>query len=152
MIHSWQFKHYTDLSLDEFHDIISLRISVFVVEQDCPYQELDGKDKIGYHLIGKNEKEKIAGTLRVLPPGVSYDEVSIGRIVIHPEERGKEYGHKMMQDTMDFIRQKFGNVPIKLSAQKHLEQFYKTHNFNTVGKGYLEDGIPHILMEYKPKK
>lgn len=149
---NWKFKHYKNLSLDELYDIIALRISIFVVEQDCPYQELDGKDKDAYHLIFKKDNEKIMGTLRVLSPGVSYDEVSLGRIVLHPDVRGKQFGHQMMHEAMGFVKSKFGDVSIKLSGQKHLEKFYNSHNFKSISKEYLEDGIPHILMEYKPKQ
>lgn len=149
---SWQFKHFNDLSLNEFHDIIALRISIFVVEQNCPYQELDGKDKNAYHLICKNQNKEVVGSLRVLSPGVSYDEVSLGRIVLNPKERGKQQGHQMMNKAMEFIKKEFGNVSIRLSGQKHLEEFYNTHNFKSISKEYLEDGIPHVLMEYTPKK
>ena len=147
----WTFKHFKELSLDEFHDLLSLRIKVFVVEQDCPYQELDGKDKVAYHLIGKTKDGKLVGTLRVLPPGVSYEEVAIGRIVIDPSHRNKSKGSEMMDETMNFIRKKFGDVQVRISAQEHLEQFYNNHNFYSTEKKYLEDGIPHIEMLYKPK-
>lgn len=146
----WDFKHYKELSLDEFHDILALRINVFVVEQNCPYQEIDGKDKDAHHLLCKNEHGKIVGTLRVLPSGSAYETVGIGRIVLDPTERGNQQGHQMMQEAMNFVNTKYGNIPVKLSAQKHLEGFYKKHKFKSTNKEYLEDGIPHVLMEYLP--
>lgn len=148
---NWQFKHYNDLLLNEFHDILALRIQVFVVEQNCPYQELDGKDKKSYHLICRNGKGDVVGTMRILPPGVSYDEVALGRIVLAESARGEQQGHEMMKEAMTFSKEEFGDVPIKLSGQKHLEGFYNKHGFTSTGKEYLEDGIPHVEMKYTPQ-
>lgn len=148
MIH-WEVKHYNNLSLDEFHDLIQLRIEVFVIEQDCPYQDVDGKDKVSFHLIGR-VNDKIVATSRILPPGISYEEVAIGRVVIGESARGKGYAHDMMQQSKDFIVQEFGNVPIRLSAQKYLESYYGAHGFKSTGKEYLEDGIPHVEMLFQP--
>ncbi|MDX1652086.1 MAG: GNAT family N-acetyltransferase [Brumimicrobium sp.] len=147
---NWQFKHYNDLLLNEFHDILALRIKVFVVEQNCPYQELDGKDKKSYHLICRNGKGDVVGTMRILPPGISYEEVSYGRIVLDQSERGVQQGHELMEEAMKFSKAEFGNVAIKLSGQKHLESFYNKHGFVSTGKEYLEDGIPHVEMIFKP--
>jgi ElaA protein len=148
---NWQFKHYNDLLLNEFHDIISLRIKVFVVEQNCPYQELDGKDKKCYHLICRNGKGDVVGTMRIVPPGVSYEEVALGRIVLDESARGEQQGHEMMKEAMTFSKEEFGDVAIKLSGQKHLEGFYNKHGFQSTGKEYLEDGIPHVEMKYLPQ-
>ena len=138
-----------DLSLDEFHDLIQLRIAVFVLEQDCPYQDVDGKDKQSFHLIGL-QNDKIVATSRILPPGISYDEVAIGRVVIAKSARGKGYAHDMMKESKSFVVNHFGNVPIRLSAQKHLEGYYGSHAFQSTGKEYLEDGIPHVEMLFQP--
>jgi ElaA protein len=143
---SWQFKHFSELTLHEFHDLVALRIAVFVVEQNCPYQELDGKDKKCYHLICRNGAGEIIGTLRILPPGIGYEEVGIGRVVIAEHARGNKTAHEMMRKSLEFIQEEFGIVSIKLSAQKHLEMFYAAHNFVSTGKEYLEDGIPHVEM------
>ena len=148
---NWQFKHYNDLSLNEFHDIVVLRIAIFIVEQNCPYQELDGKDKKSYHLICRNGLGDLVGTLRILPPNLSYTTVGIGRIVLAKEARGEHQGHEMMRQSMQFIVEEYGLVPIMLSAQKHLENFYASHGFNSTGKEYLEDGIPHVEMRYEPE-
>jgi ElaA protein len=149
MLH-WQFKQYNDLTVNEFHDIVALRIKVFVVEQNCPYQELDGKDKKSYHLICRDGHGDLAGTMRILPQSVSYEEVSFGRIVLNLEERGEHQGDQMMKEAMAFCKAEFGAVPIRLSGQKHLQSFYNKHGFYAVGKEYLEDGIPHLEMYYKP--
>lgn len=147
---NWQFKHYNDLSLNEFHDIIALRLKVFVVEQKCAYQELDGRDKRAYHLICRNGRGELVGTMRIFPEGVAYDTVSIGRFLLDTEERGKRQGHELMKEAMKFCKAEFGDVPITISAQKYLEDFYAVHQFQSTDKSYLEDGIPHIEMKYVP--
>lgn len=143
----WNIKHYNDLTVDEFHDLIQLRINVFVVEQNCPYSELDGKDKKSYHLIGRDGFGNIAATARILPIGTSYEnDVAIGRVVVGTDHRGFKLGHELMKQCTDFIKLEFGETSVRLSAQKHLEKYYEQHGFTTTGKEYLEDGIPHVEM------
>lgn len=146
----WQTKFYTELNINEFHDIVALRLKAFVVEQNCSYLDLDGKDKKSYHLICRDGFGKVVATARILPPGLSYPEVSIGRVVIDEALRGKGVGHELMQHAMDFAKQEFGEVPIRISAQKHLEDYYSKHHFVSTGKEYLEDEIPHVEMLYTP--
>ena len=141
-------KHYTELSNDEFHDIIALRMAVFVVEQDCPYQDLDGLDKDAYHMIVLENGETI-GTLRILKPGVSYNETAIGRVVSHPDHRKRKMGHLMMEKAMAFVINEMGFDTVRLSAQTHLIDYYGRHGFKSTGKEYLEDGIPHTEMLFK---
>jgi len=141
-----EIKAYNELSLDEFHDMIQLRIKVFVIEQDCPYQELDGLDHTGFHLIAKKDNRLLA-TLRILPPGIAYDEWAIGRVVVDETERGTGLGHRIMELALEYIEELHGSpAPIKLSAQEHLRSYYERHGFTQSGEGYLEDGIPHIPM------
>ena len=147
---NWQFKHYNDLLINEFHDIVALRIDVFVVEQNCSYQDLDGKDKKSYHLICRDGKGTMVATARILPPGLAYSDVSIGRIVTDQSIRNKGAGHELMRKSMQFIKEEFGAVPIVISAQSHLTSFYNQHDFIATGKEYLEDGIPHTEMIHKP--
>lgn len=149
-ITDWQIKYYSDLNLNEFHDIIALRIAVFVVEQNCPYQELDGKDKKSYHLIARNGKGDLIATARILPPGLAYDESAIGRVVVAEEYRGEGLGHQLMDECIKYALAEFGNSPIMISAQKHLEKYYGKHGFVSTGKEYLEDGIPHVQMKLTP--
>jgi ElaA protein len=146
----WQVKYYPELTTNEFHDIIALRLKAFVVEQNCSYLDLDGKDKKCYHLICRDGFGKVVATARILPPGISYTEVSIGRVVLDQEIRGKGIGHQLMEQSMKFINDEFGAVPVRISAQKHLENYYKTHNFISTGKEYLEDEIPHVEMLNTP--
>ncbi|MCB0477407.1 MAG: GNAT family N-acetyltransferase [Crocinitomicaceae bacterium] len=148
---NWEIKHYKDLSVDEFHDLVSLRIEVFVVEQDCPYQDLDGKDKIAFHQIGRDDSGEIVATSRILGPGVSYQEVSIGRVVVSQKVRGRGVAHEMMEKSKEFVNSEYGNVPIRISAQEYLEKYYSGHGFEFTGKKYLEDGIPHMEMLFQPK-
>ena len=148
---NFQIKHFKELSLIEFHDLIQLRIKIFVVEQNCSYLELDGKDKVSYHAISRNSKGEIIATARILPKGISYEEVSIGRVVIDERIRGNGEGHLLMNACMDFICEEFGRVPVKISAQSHLEKFYNGHLFFSTGKEYLEDDIPHVEMLYLPQ-
>lgn len=143
-----QVKSFQELSLEEFHDIVALRIQIFIIEQNCPYQEVDGKDKLAHHLFFKNEMDEIIAVTRILPQGISYEEVAIGRVVVHEEYRGTGLGNQLMADSMNFVKDKYGEVPVRLSAQKHLENYYGNHGFKSTGKEYLEDGIPHVEMLY----
>ena len=142
---NWNCKTYKNLTLDEFHDLIQLREIVFVVEQDCPYLDVDGKDKKAFHVIGKLNN-KIVATARILPQGVSYDEVSIGRVVVSPKVRGKNIGKQLMEQSMLFVKENFGNVSVRISAQTYLLKYYESFGFKTVGEEYLEDNIPHREM------
>ncbi len=146
----WQIKPYSELNLNEFHDIIRLRLKAFVVEQNCTYLDLDGKDKKCYHLICRDGVGKVVATARILHPGISYPEVSIGRVVIDESIRGNGIGHELMKKCLAFANDEFGSVPIKISAQEHLENYYSKHGFIHTGKSYLEDNIPHIEMLYTP--
>lgn len=143
---SWKVKHFSELSLLEFHDIVSLRLEVFVVEQNCSYQELDGKDKKSYHLKGRDGLGNVVATARILPAGISYPEVSIGRVCVAKSQRGQQIGIELMKRTLDFIQEEFGSVSVRISAQKYLEEFYKSFGFESTGKEYLEDEIPHVEM------
>lgn len=140
------FKQFHDLTVEEFHDLLQLRINVFVVEQNCPYPELDGKDKLAYHLILKNHEGKTIATCRILPPNISYKEVSIGRVVSMTTLRKTGVGRKLMSEALKHIEQTFGKVPVRISAQEYLEDFYKSYDFVSTAKRYLEDDIPHVEM------
>ena len=146
----WQVKHYPELSTNEFHDIIALSLKAFVVEQNCSYLDLDGKDKKCYHVICRDGFGNVVATARIVPPGLSYPEVAIGRVVLDQSIRGNGIGHDLMKQSMKFAAEEFGNVPIRISAQKHLENYYQHHGFESTGKEYLEDEIPHVEMLYTP--
>ena len=146
----WQIKHYRDLTINEFHDIIKLRLEAFVVEQNCIYLDLDGKDKKCYHMICRDGMGNIVATARIVPPGLIYEEAAIGRVVIYESIRKKGVGHELMNKCIKFCEVEFGACPIRISAQKHLEVYYEKYQFISTGKEYLEDGIPHVEMLYTP--
>lgn len=141
----WKIKHFVDLNQYELYDLFALRINVFVVEQNCPYPELDGKDKHCFHLIGEVNGAVIACS-RILPEGISYIEPSIGRVAVHPDYRKKKIGYEIMQRSLAFIESEFGKKQVRISAQSYLEEFYVQQKFVSTGKTYLEDGIPHVEM------
>jgi len=146
-----QIKAFNELDAITWHDIAALRVEVFVVEQDSVYQDLDGKDPQSFHLV-LYKKKKLLATLRILPMGLGYPEaVAIGRVVSSPDARGEGIGHLIMDAAIAFIKENYPRELIKLSAQRHLEQFYAAHGFQICGDGYLEDGIPHIPMKFQPK-
>ena len=141
----YQIKHYNNLNTNELYDLLRVRIDVFVLEQDCPYSELDGRDKLGFHYIGIIDGI-IMATSRILPKSISYDEISIGRVAVHKDYRGAAYGQIMMKNILEFIDQEWPKEPVRISAQSYLDKFYESFGFEPTGKSYLEDGIPHIEM------
>ena len=138
-------KTFEALELKELYDILQLRSQVFVVEQDCVYQDIDGKDKKALHVIGFENGEVVAYT-RIFPPGVYFSEAAIGRVVVKEEVRKKAFGHEILSASVKAIKNEFYTEEIRLSAQTYLTSFYEGHGFRQVGQGYLEDGIPHIAM------
>ena len=143
---TWTTKAFTNLTVDEYFEILHLRTAVFVVEQNCPYQEVDEKDRKSFHLFGKAENGEVIAVTRILPKGVSYDEISVGRVALKKEFRGKGIADTLMLETFKFIEKEFENQPVRISAQEYLLNYYSKHGFKQVGKGYLEDDIPHIEM------
>ncbi|UTW65544.1 GNAT family N-acetyltransferase [bacterium SCSIO 12643] len=143
---NWSIHKFSELDTQLLYDILQIRAEVFVVEQDCPYQDLDGKDMQSFHVCGYDENG-LAAYARIVKKGVSYlDEISIGRVVVSPNHRGKRLGEQLMQESIRFIEISLGKQPIRISAQSHLNKFYSDLGFEFTGKEYLEDGIPHIEM------
>ncbi|MDB4107794.1 GNAT family N-acetyltransferase [Bacteroidia bacterium] len=142
---NWTIKHFKDITALEYHHILALRTDIFVVEQDCPYQEVDYKDLHSYHLWGTID-DKIVAVIRIVEPGTSYQEISIGRVAVAMEYRGTNVGNDLMTASIDFIDNKLGKQSIRISAQEHLKSFYTRFNFEQVSEMYLEDDIPHIEM------
>jgi len=142
---------FPELSLGQLYRILQLRSEVFVVEQTCVYQDIDNKDSDAIHVIGLNEINEIHAYARILKPGVSYNEFSIGRVIVSSSHRRKKEGHRLMEVCMKYIETHAGKRSVRISAQAHLASFYITHQFTSTGKEYLEDGIPHIEMIYIPK-
>ena len=141
-------KKFDELSVNELYAILRLRSEVFVVEQSCVYQDLDGKDQKALHVIGSTENEIVAYT-RIFGPGDYFDEASIGRVVVKKTARKYGYGLEIMKASIKAIELYFKTKEIHLSAQKYLKKFYESLGFVQVGFEYLEDGIPHIGMTKK---
>ncbi|MGQ0827109.1 MAG: GNAT family N-acetyltransferase [Bacteroidota bacterium] len=146
---SWKIKIFEELNTIELYNILRLRSEVFVVEQNCPYQDMDGKDSKSFHLVGLDDNNEIVAYARILPAGISYKEVSIGRVVISNTMRGKGMGKELMKESINFIGKQFGKVPIRISAQCYLKNFYKSLGFEIASEEYLEDNIPHVEMVLK---
>lgn len=138
-------KSFYELELEELYEILQLRASIFVVEQNCAYQDLDDKDQHALHVMGKDQNKLLAYT-RVFGPGAYFEDASIGRVVVGKNARGKGFGKVIMERSIKLIHDRFGPVKIMLSAQSYLQKFYREMGFSEIGEEYLEDGIPHIKM------
>jgi len=144
----WKIKSFNQLYTDELYELLKLRVDVFVVEQNCPYPEIDGKDRHPktLHLSGKEKDGALIAYLRILPPGLSFTEVSIGRVVVAKESRGEGISDTLLKNALDQIHQVWPGKNIRIGAQVYLKKFYESHGFEAISKSYLEDGIPHIDM------
>jgi len=138
-------KSFSELTTTELYEILRLRSEVFVVEQDCVYQDVDNKDQKALHVIGFKNNKVVAYT-RIFKPGDYFKNASIGRVVVAKNERTYGYGHVIIKHSVIAIKNYFKENTIKISAQTYLKKFYESHNFKKVGDEYLEDGIPHIGM------
>ena len=144
----WKLKKFDDLTSDELYGILKLRSEVFVVEQDCVYQDLDDKDQLSYHLFLENDGETVAVS-RIIPENVSYEEMSIGRVVVKENFRGQGLSKIMMKKAIDFIVDDLGKSEIRLSGQDYLVDFYEDLGFKKVSDVYMEDNIEHFEFLYE---
>lgn len=142
---TFYLKKFNELSNQELYEILQLRSEVFVVEQTCIYQDIDGKDYKALHLFGEKEGEIVAYT-RLFKAGDYFDNTSIGRVAVKQIHRSFGYGHQIIKESINAIYNNFGISNIEISAQKYLQSFYESHGFKAFGPDYLEDGIPHIAM------
>lgn len=138
-------KTFQQLSTDELYAVLQLRSEVFVVEQNCVYQDIDGKDQKALHVLGFRNDVLVAYT-RLFKPGDYFENASIGRVVVRQNERQYKYGYEVMKVSIDAIHQHFNETTIKISAQEYLIKFYTNLGFKTIGSSYLEDDIPHVAM------
>lgn len=139
-------KTFQELTTSELYKILQLRSEVFVVEQDCVYQDIDFKDQKALHVIGFKD-DKIVAYTRIFKPEDYFENASIGRVVVAADERKYGFGHDLIKSSIKAIKTHFKVDEITISAQKYLKKFYETHQFKQVGAEYLEDGIPHIRMD-----
>lgn len=141
-------KTFQELTTQELYDILQLRSEVFVVEQDCVYQDIDGKDQKALHVLGYKNNVVVAYT-RIFKPGDYFEKASIGRVVVAKKVRQHKYGYDIMEASIQAIKEHYNETNIKISAQCYLNKFYNNLGFKAIGEDYLEDGIPHIAMVYK---
>lgn len=140
-----RLRTFDQLSTGELYELLRLRSQVFVVEQECIYLDLDGKDLKALHLLGY-EGDTLAAYTRLFAPGDYFAEASIGRVAVSPEFRGRGLGREIMKASLVAVQSQFGPVPVCLSAQSYLRRFYEELGFRVEGEEYFEDGIPHIKM------
>ena len=144
----FKIKRFKELSLEELYQLLQLRSEVFVVEQNCVYQDVDGKDQKALHVLGFLENEIVAYT-RIFDKGYYFEEASIGRVVVSPKVRAKKWGHDLMKISIEAVEKEFKTSAITISAQEYLKKFYEAHQFEQTSAMYLEDDIPHIQMKRK---
>ncbi|MEM9546966.1 MAG: GNAT family N-acetyltransferase [Bacteroidota bacterium] len=138
---------FNQLTTNQLYEIMRLRQEVFIVEQDCPYLDADGKDQRSYHVLGNDQTQSLQAYTRLVPPGISYSAYSsIGRVVTSAQVRGKKCGKPLMQFSIDWCKKLWPQSSIKISAQTYILKFYNDLGFTEVGETYLEDNIPHIAM------
>jgi ElaA protein len=142
---NWTLKEFSQLTVDELYAILRLRIDVFIVEQNCPFQDADNKDQQAYHLMGYADGSLVAYA-RLLRAGISYQEASIGRVVSASIVRHSGIGKKLMVESIDTIYRLYGHQPIRIGAQLYLKNFYESFGFQQSSEMYLDDGIEHIEM------
>ncbi len=136
---------FEEFSLNILYEVLQLRAEVFVVEQNCPYQDVDGKDQKAIHVLGYQDEVLVAYT-RLFKPGDYFERASIGRVIVKEKYRKFGYGKDIMKASINYIQSHFNTPVIELSAQVYLKRFYNELSFNEFGETYLEDDIPHIRM------
>ncbi len=141
----FKIKRFNELSLSELYKLLQVRSEVFLVEQNCVYQDMDGKDEKALHVLGLFEGE-IAAYSRLFAPGDYFDNASIGRVVVNPKFRDRKWGHNLMAASIAGIQEHYRTSAITISAQLYLKKFYEGHGFKQDGEQYPEDDIPHIRM------
>ncbi|MEZ4787460.1 MAG: GNAT family N-acetyltransferase [Flavobacterium haoranii] len=141
----FEIKRFNELSTVELYDLLQLRSEVFVVEQNCIYQDIDGKDEKALHVLGYYQGD-LAAYARLFNKGYYFDETSIGRFVVSPKYRDKKFGHDLMKTAIEAISEFYNEKEITISAQEYLQKFYESHGFVKISEMYLEDDIPHIRM------
>lgn len=141
----WCCKTFNELSVDELYGILKLRIDVFIIEQQCIFQDADNKDQYSHHLFCTSNNTVVAYT-RLIPAGKSYEEISIGRVATASQFRNEGLGKELMKRSIDSIWEIYGKQPIRIGAQLYLKRFYESFAFKQVSEIYLEDNIEHIEM------
>ena len=141
----FEAKTFEELSRSELYEILQLRSAVFVVEQECAYQDVDGKDQKALHILGRI-KDQLVAYSRCFGPGEYFHEAALGRVIVHSDFRRQNNGHVLVGKAIEIIEAHYKTSQIRISAQEHLHDMYSKHGFEQEGEGYLEDNIPHINM------
>ncbi len=139
-------KAFSSFSIDELYELLKLRSEVFVVEQNCVYQDIDDKDQKALHVLGYYDNEIVAYS-RLFDAGHYFENASIGRVIVAKKFRNKKWGNDLMEASIDAIKRQFNKTQITISAQLYLQNFYESHGFIVSSPTYLEDNIPHIEMK-----
>jgi len=147
---TWRFVAFDELTLRELYELLQLRTEVFTVEQNCVFQDIDGTDDQAMHLLGTQNNQLVAYA-RCFPAGVKFAEASIGRVVTRSLARGSGLGHLLIQQAVSSVCALWGPQPIRIGAQTRLKAYYSGHGFVDVGVPYIEDGIDHLEMVWKPE-
>ncbi|MFD1038320.1 GNAT family N-acetyltransferase [Virgibacillus byunsanensis] len=146
----WYIKSFQELTNNDLYELMKARVDVFVVEQECPYPELDNYDQEAIHYFLKINNE-MAAIVRILPADTKYQEVSIGRVMVKEKYRGNGYAQQIMKKAIEYVVNVWDESIIKLQAQEHLKDFYGSFGFKQISPSYMDDGIPHIDMVWKQK-
>ncbi|WP_342526378.1 GNAT family N-acetyltransferase [Chryseomicrobium sp. FSL W7-1435] len=140
----WTCKKFHELTVNELYEALKLRADVFVVEQNCVYPDIDNYDQASLH-ISYNQDDDLQAYCRIVPAG-KYEEVSIGRVIVRKEKRGSGLAQELIKQALQAVESEYGQQPIRLCAQAHLQSFYGSFGFQAISEEFLEDGIPHIYM------
>lgn len=143
---TWRECAFAELTLAELYELLQLRTQIFVVEQQCVFQDMDGKDQHARHLLGTREGGELIAYARLFGPGEYFEQASIGRVITALSARGTGAGRQLMREAISTVERRWGRVPIRIGAQAYLERFYGSFGFERDGDNYIEDGIPHLYM------
>lgn len=146
---TWTWQRFADLGVDGVYDMLALRCKIFILEQG-PYLDPDGLDRQSWHLLGRDESGELRAYLRIVDPGLKFEEPSIGRVVLDKAMRGSGAGDELTREGVALCLREWPGRGIRISAQAHLQRFYGRQGFVTVGDEYLEDNIPHVEMWRQP--
>lgn len=148
---NWKTYRFDELTARKLYEVLKLRVDVFVVEQNCPYPELDGLDQQAIHLI-YSENDEVLAYARLVPAGVKYELPSIGRVIVRKDARGRGLAKKLLERSIDWILTEWNASSIQLQGQVYLQEFYQSFGFEPVSDSYDEDGIPHVDMKLTDSK
>ncbi|MGO1060448.1 GNAT family N-acetyltransferase [Planococcus sp. FY231025] len=148
---NWTTNHFEEFTVKKLYEILKLRVDVFIVEQNCPYPELDGLDEESIHMA-YTEDGRILAYARLVPAGVKYSLPSIGRVIVHPDARGRGLAKELLTRSIDYIFSEWNPDGIQLQGQVYLQDFYESFGFIPVSEAYDEDGIPHVDMQLAKNK